>query len=68
MMRIIGHVLCLLLLSANGFIPSVLSANLIFLGSSVKSQCLSLNLATASHRLDVEASRRFCAHQKHAIS
>jgi hypothetical protein len=42
MVRITGHVLCLLLLSANGFIPSVLGANLIFLGSLAKSQWLSL--------------------------
>jgi hypothetical protein len=40
--RITGHVLCLLLLSANGFIPSVLSANLTFLGSSARSRWLSL--------------------------
>jgi hypothetical protein len=42
MVRITGHVLCLLLLSANGFIPSVLSANLTFLSSSAMSQWLSL--------------------------
>jgi hypothetical protein len=34
MVRITDHVLCLLLLSVNGFIRSVFSANLIFLGSS----------------------------------
>jgi hypothetical protein len=42
MVRITGHVLCLLLISANGFIPSVLSANLTFLGSWTKSRWLSL--------------------------
>jgi hypothetical protein len=42
MVRITGHVLCLLLLSVNGFIPSVHSANLTFLGSSIKSRWLSL--------------------------
>jgi hypothetical protein len=42
MVRITGHMLCLLLLSANGFIPSVLSVNLTFLGSSAKSRWLSL--------------------------
>jgi hypothetical protein len=42
MERIIGHVLRLLLLSANGFIPLVLSVNLTFLGSLAKSRWLSL--------------------------
>ena len=41
MVRITGHVLCLLLLSANGFIPFVHSANLIFFGSLAKSRWLS---------------------------
>ena len=42
MVRITGHVLCLLLLSANGFIPSVLRANLTFRGSLANSGWLAL--------------------------
>jgi hypothetical protein len=37
MVMITGHVLFLLIISANGFIRSVLSVNLAFLGSSAKS-------------------------------
>jgi hypothetical protein len=35
-----GHVPCVLLISPNGFIPSVLNANLMFLFSSLNSLCL----------------------------
>ena len=42
MVRITIHVLCLLVLLANGFIPSVLSTNLMFLGSSANSLYVSL--------------------------
>ena len=65
-----GHVLWVLLLSPNGFIPSVLNANRTFLGSFQipDSTCHQIP-STAEHQLDVRAFRHpFCAYLNPTIA
>uniref|UniRef100_A0A0A9AVQ2 Uncharacterized protein n=1 Tax=Arundo donax TaxID=35708 RepID=A0A0A9AVQ2_ARUDO len=68
MVRITCHVLCEVLMSRKGFIPSVLNANLIFLGSLEKSGYMASMFFIAEHQWGVEAFYRSCAFQNASTS